>query len=37
MWAIVEQGVWAFKKGVFKRSCLVMAWQRRYMKWPNVR
>jgi hypothetical protein len=35
--AVMEQGVCAFKKGVFKKSCSVMAWQRRTMRWPNAK
>jgi hypothetical protein len=37
MQAVVEQGTWAFKKGVFTKSCSVMAWKRRHMIWPDAR
>jgi hypothetical protein len=37
MQAIVEQGAWAFKKGVFKKRFSTLAWKRRHMRWPDVR
>jgi hypothetical protein len=37
MRAVVEQGTCAFKKGVFKKICSVVAWKKWKMKWPDAR
>jgi hypothetical protein len=31
----MEQGMWAFIKEVFNKSCSALLWQRRNLRWPN--
>jgi hypothetical protein len=35
--AVMEQGMWAFIKGVFKKSCSIVFWKRRNLRWPDAR
>jgi hypothetical protein len=37
MRAVMDQGVWAFIKGVFKKICSVVFWQRRRLIWLDAR
>jgi hypothetical protein len=35
--AVMEQGMWDFIKGVFKKSCSVVFWQRKSLRWFDAR
>jgi hypothetical protein len=37
MCVVMEQGAWAFIKGVFKKICSTLFWQRRNLRWPDTR
>jgi hypothetical protein len=35
--AVMEQGAWVFIKGVFKKSCSIVFFQRRSLRWHDAK